>query len=66
MQARTNGEANTHPHGDTCLKLQRGVKRRKKRERAREKGGDCSCKEARERANQWRHDNELFPRQRGS
>ena len=45
MQARTNGEANTHPHGDTCLKLQRGVKRRKKKERERgRKGGIVPAK----------------------
>lgn len=46
----------------TCLKLHKGVNiRKREQERA-----DCSTKEARERANQWRHDNELFPRQRGS
>ena len=41
------GEANTHPRGHTCLKLQRGVKRREKereREREREKGGIVPAK----------------------
>lgn len=47
----------------TCLKLEKGVKIRKKEE---EEKGDCSTKEAREIPNQWRHDNELFPRQSGS
>lgn len=56
MQAHTNGEAHTHVsiRTHTFLKLQKGVKIRK-REGER---GDCSTKEARERASQWRHDNE--------
>lgn len=58
----TTSPARTHKRRDiwthTCLKLWNGVKiRNEERER-----GDCS----RERANQWRHDNELFPRQRRS
>lgn len=60
MHARRGEHTSRRRH--TCLKVRRGVKIRK-REGER---GDCSTKEARERANQWRHDNELFPRQRGS
>lgn len=42
----------------TCFELHKSVTIRK---REGERKEDCSTKEARERANQWRHDNELFP-----